>query len=94
MELVYMADLVIVTVERIVEQVQKSTESAILPAPGATYLVHAPRGAWPTSCYPDYTVAGEEFMRYVDACNAGGFETYLEELLQRRPPQMETGIAH
>jgi|FLYN01.1.fsa_nt_gi glutaconate CoA-transferase subunit A len=81
MELVYLADTVIITVERIVERVEKSTDGIIVPAPGATYLVHAPRGAWPTSCYPDYPVDGREFMRYVDACNGGRFDEYLEGLL-------------
>jgi hypothetical protein len=42
-------------------------------------MVHVPRGAYPTSCYPDYPVAGGEFMRYVDACNAGKFDEYLAE---------------
>jgi len=77
MELVYIAKTVIVTVERMVEQVEKSTDSFLLPAPGADYIVHAPSGAWPTSCYPNYPVAGGEFMRYVDACNAGKFDEYL-----------------
>jgi glutaconate CoA-transferase subunit A len=81
MELVYLADIVIITVERVVEQVEKSTDSIIVPAPGATYLVHAPRGAWPTSCYPDYPVGGGEFMRYVEACNGGRFDQYLDGFL-------------
>jgi glutaconate CoA-transferase subunit A len=82
-ELVYLADTVIVTVERIVDQVEKSTDAMLIPSPGATYIVHAPRGAWPTSCYPDYSVGGGEFMRYVDACNAGRFDDYLSEFLQK-----------
>jgi glutaconate CoA-transferase, subunit A len=81
MELVYIAKTVIVTVERMVEQVEKSTDSFLLPAPGADTIVHAPSGAWPTSCYPAYPVAGGEFMRYVDACNAGKFEEYLTEFI-------------
>jgi glutaconate CoA-transferase subunit A len=90
MELVYMADKVIITVERIVERVEKSTDGTIVPAPGIMYLVHAPRGAWPTSCYPDYPVAGGEFLRYVDACNAGRFDEYLEEVLNQREFGIET----
>jgi glutaconate CoA-transferase, subunit A len=81
-ELVYLADIVIVTVERIVEKVEKSADALLIPAPGASYIVHAPRGAWPTSCYPDYPLGGSEFMRYVDACNAGQFDEYLSEFLQ------------
>jgi len=81
-ELVYLADTVIVTVERVVERVKKSAEALVIPSPGATYLVHTPGGAWPTSCYPDYPLAGSELMRYTDACNAGQFHQYLMEFLQ------------
>jgi len=84
-ELVYMADKVIITVEKIVERVEKSPDGTIIPAPAITHLVHAPQGAWPTSCYPDYPVAGGEFMRYVDACNGGHFDEYLAEFLQGVP---------
>jgi glutaconate CoA-transferase, subunit A len=83
LELVYIADTVIVTVERMVERVERSTNGILIPAPGATHIVHAPRGAWPTSCYPEYPVAGGEFMRYVDACNAGRFGEYLAEFLRK-----------
>ena len=82
-ELVYLADIVIVTVERMVDRVEKSTDGLLIPSPGATYIVHAPRGAWPTSCYPDYPVGGSEFMQYVDACNAGRFDDYLDTFLQQ-----------
>jgi hypothetical protein len=44
-------------------------------------VVHAPRGAWPTSCYPDYPIGGGEFLRYVDYCNAGRFNDYVAEFL-------------
>ncbi len=81
MELVYIAKKVIVTVERMVEHVEKSPDRAMLPAPGADYIVHVPKGAWPTSCYPDYTLGGQELMRYVDACNAGEFDAYIQVIL-------------
>jgi glutaconate CoA-transferase subunit A len=81
MELAYMSKTVIATVERIVPQVHKSGDTTILPAPGVHYVVHAPKGAYPTSCHPLYPVMGEEFMRYVDACNSGNFDTYLAQFL-------------
>jgi glutaconate CoA-transferase subunit A len=81
-ELVYLAKTVIVTVERMVKQVEKSADALLIPAPGASYIVHAPHGAWPTSCYPDYPLGGGEFMRYVDACNAGHFDAYLSDFLK------------
>lgn len=82
MELVYVARTVIVTVERMVERVQPTVRGQVLPAPGADYLVLAPHGAWPTSCYPDYPVAGGELLRYADACNNGQFDAYLDGLTQ------------
>jgi len=82
MELIYIADTVIVTVERLVDRVEKSLDGMLVPAPGATHIVHAPKGAWPTSCYPVYPLGGGELMRYVDACNAGKFDEYLHRVLQ------------
>jgi glutaconate CoA-transferase subunit A len=82
MDLAMVAEKVIVTVERQVNQLQRSTDGLLLPSPAATHIALAPRGAYPTSCYPDYPVSGGEFMRYVDACNAGKFEDYLVEFLE------------
>ena len=81
MELVYIADTVIVTVERRVEKCERSADGLVIPSPGVSYIVHAPRGAAPTSCYPDYPVNGGEFLRYIDACNAGKFEEYIQTTL-------------
>ena len=81
MELVYLADRVIFTVEQMVEQSERRLNSLLIPAPGADVIAPAARGAWPTSCYPLYPVGGGEMMRYVDACNAGQFDTYLEAFL-------------
>jgi glutaconate CoA-transferase subunit A len=80
-ELALVADKVVVTVERQVEQLERSVDGMLLPSPGASHIALAPRGAAPTSCYPDYPVSGGEFMRYVDACNAGKFDDYLAEFL-------------
>lgn len=81
LELALVSETVIVTVERQVAQVERSTDGLLIPSPGATHIALAPRGAYPTSCYPDYPVSGGEFMRYVDACNAGRFDEYLAEFL-------------
>jgi glutaconate CoA-transferase subunit A len=81
MELVYLADKVIATVEKIVTKVEPSIESTIIPNPGIDYIIHAPYGAKPTSCYPNYPLSGGEFMRYTEACNAGEFDTYLQQIL-------------
>lgn len=85
LELVYTAHMVIVTVERFVERVVRTAEGIVLPSPGADVIALAPRGAWPTSCYPLYPVGGGELMRYIDACNAGLFADYLASFLTISP---------
>lgn len=78
MELAIVAKTVIVTAEVIVPKLQK----ADVAAPVVTAVVHAPRGAWPTSCHPHYPVGGGELLRYIDACNAGEFEGYVRGLIE------------
>jgi glutaconate CoA-transferase subunit A len=81
LDLVYIADIVIVTVEKMVDRVERSTDGFVIPAPGASHIVNAPRGAFPTSCYPLYPIGGGEILRYIDACNGGRFSEYLDALL-------------
>lgn len=80
LELVYVADTVIATVERIVDRLERSTDGVIIPRPGCDMLVELPGGAAPTSCYPLYTLAGVEILAYTEACNAGRFAQYLASI--------------
>lgn len=82
LELVYVADTVIATVEQIVDKVDPQPNYTIIPAPGVDYIAHVSNGAKPTSCYPLYPVDGAALMRYVDACNAKQFNEYLVDILQ------------
>lgn len=68
---------VIVTAEEIVDRFEQRVDiaGAVVSA-----VVHAPNGAWPTSCYPLYAVGGGELLRYIEACNAGQFEEYLAQV--------------
>lgn len=78
-ELSVVADRVIVTAEEIVDQLDAPIE---LTGLSITAVVHAPRGAWPTSCYPNYPLDGEEILRYIDTCAAGKFDGYVAALIQ------------
>lgn len=78
-ELALGADQVIVTAEEIVERFEEGVD---VSGSTVTAVVHAPRGAWPTSCYPLYPVDGGELLRYIEACNAGQFEAYVSRLLE------------
>ena len=72
-ELSLVAERVIVTAEEVVERLDSRIDLSGIPV---TAVVHAPHGAWPTSCYPLYPIAGEELLRYAESCPAG-FEEYL-----------------
>jgi len=79
-ELSLVAERVIVTAEEVVERLEGPLDLSGIPV---TAVVHTPRGAWPTSCYPLYPVGGEELLRYAESC-PGGFEEYLIGLLAQR----------
>ena len=76
-ELASVAGRVIVTAEEVVERLEGPIDLSGIPV---TAVVHAPRGAWPTSCYPLYPIGGEELLRYSELCPAG-FEEYLRGFL-------------
>ncbi|MCP4537991.1 MAG: CoA transferase subunit A [Chloroflexi bacterium] len=84
-ELSLVAERVIITAEKVVERLDPGdlTQGQVeISGLSVTAVVHAPHGAWPTSCYPLYPVGGEELMRYVDACPAS-FDEYLRDFLAR-----------
>ncbi len=72
--LTHVAKTVILTAEEVVDRLPGPVDIVGLPV---TAVCHVPRGAWPTSCYPAYPLDGEEILRYIDACNNGSFEDYV-----------------
>ena len=82
LELTLVAGEVILTAEEVVEQLDGPIDLAGHPV---TAVVSAPRGAWPTSCYPLYPVDGEEILRYIAACNAGQFDDYVQRSVDGPP---------
>ncbi len=76
-ELTAIAEIVLITAEEIVEEIDTPIDLTGLMV---TAVIHCPKGAWPTSCYPLYPIDGEEILRYIDACNQGDFEQYLSSL--------------
>lgn len=82
MELVYVADVVIATVERVVDKLERRADGVIIPYPGCDMIAEAPEGAAPTSCYPLYQLDGEAILRYTEACSAGRFAQFLANFVQ------------
>ena len=77
---------VIVTAEEIVDGF---TERVEIPGAVVSAVVHAPQGAWPTSCYPHYPLSGGEILRYIEACNNRQFEAYIAEMMAPEQTQLD-----
>jgi glutaconate CoA-transferase subunit A len=74
MELTVASKNVIVTAEEIMPALDK----ADIVAPFVHVVVHAPKGAWPTSCHPLYPLDGMALLNYTDTVNdPESFQHYL-----------------
>jgi glutaconate CoA-transferase subunit A len=81
-EMVKAAERVIVTAERIVETdtFRAAPEQTAFPAFAVDHVVHAPRGAWPTSCWPEYSYDGDFYTAYQRAArDPEAFAALFEE---------------
>lgn len=78
-ELGLMSGRVVVTAEEVVERIDGPLDIAGLRIDA---VVHAPGGAWPTSCHPCYQLDGHEIMRYTGSC-PDRFAEYLADLIAR-----------
>jgi glutaconate CoA-transferase, subunit A len=74
-ELAFIARQVIVTAEEIVDTLGSDVH---LPGAIVTAVAHAPRGAWPTSCYPRYALGGGKLLAYIEACVSGQFNEFIQ----------------
>jgi glutaconate CoA-transferase subunit A len=65
-ELVKAAGRVIVTAERIVETstFRQAPERTSIPGFAVDHVIEAPRGAWPTACWPEYPYDGDFYRSY------------------------------
>lgn len=78
-ELAMAAQTVVLTAEAIAPP--HTLTRVDVPGTAVTAVVHAPRGAWPTSCHPLYPVAGGEILKYLDVNSPETFAAYLKERL-------------
>lgn len=82
-ELAAASHTVIVTAEEVVDTLSEEVQ---IPGALVTAVVHTPRGAWPTSCYPLYPIGGGELLRYVEACTNNEFDAYVQRIVHQTPP--------
>jgi glutaconate CoA-transferase subunit A len=72
---------IIVTADEILPSAafEADPERTLIPHFLVTAVVHAPRGAWPTSCYPAYDVDDGAMRRYIEVSRTpDGLARYLE----------------
>lgn len=69
------AEMVLVTAEEIVAELDR----ADIVAPFVHKVIHAPRGAAPTSCHPFYPLDGNALLAYVEqVSDPASFQAYLD----------------
>lgn len=76
LELAMVSRHVILTAETVEDRLDGPID---LPGQTVTSVIHAPRGAWPTSCFPAYPIDGETILDYISACNAGQFWEFVSK---------------
>ncbi|MFQ5921674.1 MAG: CoA transferase subunit A [Anaerolineales bacterium] len=72
-ELTYAAEQVVVTAEEIVPRLDR----ADIDGSVVTAVAEAPRGAWPTSCHPNYPLDGYEILMYVEAAGSEAYDSLI-----------------
>lgn len=69
----------VISAERVVPRSEIEAHGADIVAGWVDAVVEAPRGAYPTSCQPEYDVDLLFLAAYVDACRAGEFSGFLRD---------------
>lgn len=78
-ELALVAETVIITAE----EIEPSLDTADIIAPVVDAVVHAPKGAWPSSCHPDYPMDGQALLDYLEAEANDAGHSLVEEWIDR-----------
>jgi glutaconate CoA-transferase subunit A len=73
-ELAYATEKVLITSEEIVPRL----DHADIDGSVVTAVCEAPKGAWPTSCYPNYPLDGQEFLNYVELAGTEDYDGLIQ----------------
>lgn len=84
-EIAQLADLTIITAEEIVDPIHIPTGKAHIIGKMVDVIVHAPKGSWPTSCYPLYELDGQIFVDYLRSDYSGKGIEFIKTLISRHP---------
>jgi glutaconate CoA-transferase subunit A len=82
-EISLLADLTIVTTEKIVETNELPLGETYILGKTVDAVVKVPNGSWPTSCYPLYGLDGKAIIDYLEATSNGQFKHFIEKLIKK-----------
>lgn len=85
-ELSMIAGTVLITTEEVVPRLDR----ADVFGQRVTGVIHAPQGAWPTSCHPLYPFDGQAILGYSESAGEEGFENILTSWLGRHQNFIQT----
>jgi glutaconate CoA-transferase, subunit A len=80
-EIAQLADLTIVTTEKIVETNELPPGEAYIIGKTVDVVVEAPYGSWPTSCYPKYGLDAKKFIDYIESVEMNDYQAFIENLI-------------
>lgn len=83
-EMATVAELTIVSTEAVVSHDEVVSRGVDLIGLTVDHVVAAPGGAWPTSCHPFYSLDGDVLLDYMEACDGGAFQPFVDRLRRGR----------
>lgn len=81
-EIASLAEYTIITAERIVPTEEIAREGAYLSAEVVDAVVELPLGAYPTSCYPEYTFDFSFLRKYLEHSFTGNLGIFVEDYVR------------
>jgi glutaconate CoA-transferase subunit A len=78
-ELALLGETVIITTEKIVDQLPK----ADIVGTFVDAVIEAPNGAWPSSCHPNYPIDGMAILEYTEQAGTDTYHQMLQSWLKR-----------
>ncbi len=79
------AEKIIITTEQIVPESKMKLQSESVDIPGfmVNAIVHAPRGASPTSCYNKYDIDDQSLLSFISSTSKAEIVTYIQEYVKQ-----------
>jgi glutaconate CoA-transferase, subunit A len=78
-EIAQLADITIITTEKIVDTSEIPSGKAHIIGSTVTAIAEVPNGSWPTSCYPVKKMDGRAIVKYIKDASTNQVHSFIEE---------------